>query len=115
MGEFYGIGSCSDGVCKCCPVDGMWIFLITLISFIAVGVIGRVHRSVVGSLIPFKITLFLYFTSHFVSVKISLHPALHITRMPMSEAIDNPGTICPVSGQDHWETGMLMSHIMSVE
>ena len=79
------------------------------ISFIAVKVIGRVHRSVVGSLIPFKITLFLYFTSHFVSVKITLHPALYRTWMPMSEAIDNPGTICPV--RIIGRTGMLMSHM----
>ena len=25
-----------------------------------------------------------------------MHPALHRTWIPMSEAIDNPGTICPV-------------------
>jgi len=31
MGEFYGIGSCSDRVYECCPVDGVWVFLITLI------------------------------------------------------------------------------------
>jgi hypothetical protein len=31
MGEFYGIGSCSDGVCECCPGDGVWVFLIALI------------------------------------------------------------------------------------
>jgi hypothetical protein len=62
MGEFHGIGSCSDGVCECYPVDRVWVFLIALIFsqfmavlFIAVGVMGRVHRSVVGSLIPFKI------------------------------------------------------------
>jgi hypothetical protein len=37
MGKFYGIGSCSDGVCERRPVDGVCFFLITLIfsQFIA--------------------------------------------------------------------------------
>ena len=63
----------------------------------------------VGSLIPFKITLLLNLTSHFVSVKITLHPALHRIRIPISEAIDNPGTICPV--RIIGRPGMLMSHM----
>ena len=75
----------------------------------AAGVIGRVHRSVVGSLIPFKITLSLYFTSHFVLVKVTSHPALHRTLMPMSEAMDNPGTMCPV--KIIGRPGMLMLHM----
>ena len=48
------------------------------------------------------------FYSHFVSVKITLHPALHRTWMPMSDAIDNPGTICPV--RIIRRPGMLISH-----
>ena len=113
MGKFYGIGLCSDGVCECRPVDGVWVFLITLIfsHFIAPRLIycRWSDWEVVGSLIPFKIILFLNRTSHFVSVKITLHPALHKTRMPISEAIDNPGTICPV--RIIGRPGMLMSHM----
>jgi hypothetical protein len=43
-----------------------------------------------------KITLYLYLTSHLKLVKITLQAALHRTRMPMREPMDNPGTICPV-------------------
>ena len=117
MGEFHGIGSCSDGVCECYPVNGVWVFLIALIfsQFMAPCVIycrwsdeeGPQIRG--GSLIPFKITLFLNLTSHFVSVKITLHPALHRTWMPMSEAIYNSGTICPV--MIIGRSGILMSHM----
>jgi hypothetical protein len=54
---------------ECCPVNVRWVFMINpifshmLVPFhlMAVGVIGRVHRSVVGSLIPFKITLVIIF------------------------------------------------------
>jgi hypothetical protein len=44
-----------------------------------------------------------------VSVKITLHPALQRTYMPISEAIDKPGTICPV--RIIGRPGMLMSHM----
>jgi len=47
-----------------------------------------------------------------MSVKITLHPALHRTRMPMSEAIDNPGTICPV--RIIGRPGMLMLHVVTI-
>jgi hypothetical protein len=38
----------------------------------------------------------LYLTTHLVSVKMIFHPALHRIRIPIREAIDNPGTMCPV-------------------
>ena len=78
MGELDGVGAGPDGMGKCCPVDVGWVFIIQLIlSHMLVP-----HRAdgcwcdwegpqiCGGSLIPFKITLSLYFTSHFVSVKI---------------------------------------------
>ncbi len=33
MGEFCGIGSGSDGMCECRPVDGGCVFLVTLIFY----------------------------------------------------------------------------------
>ena len=33
MGEFYGIGSGSDRMCECHPVDGGWVFLVVLIFY----------------------------------------------------------------------------------
>ncbi len=62
----------------------------------AVRVIGRVHKSVAGSFEPRKITLVLYTTSHVVSLKVTVHPALHRRRIPMREAINRPGTKCLV-------------------
>jgi len=57
---------------------------------------GKVHKSVEGSLNPRKITCPLYRTSHFMSSKTTLHPALHRGRIPMRDATVNDGTMCPV-------------------
>ncbi len=75
----------------------------------AVGVMGRVQRLVAGSLVPCKKTLVWYLTSHLVSVKITLQPTLHSTRKLIREAMDNPGTICPM--RIIGSHGMMMSHM----
>jgi hypothetical protein len=69
---------------------------------------GSVHKSVDGSLNPRKITFPLNITSHFVLSNVTLHPALQRGLMPMSEAIVNDGTICPVSVVS--SLGMFISH-----
>ncbi len=58
---------------------------------------GRVHKSIVWSLYPCKIMVFLYTNSHLLSLKVTLHPALHMILMPIKNAIVTPGTICPVN------------------
>ena len=72
-------------------------------------VIGRVHRSVLGSSYPCKIILLLYRTMHFLSSNVMVHPALHNTLMPNSNAILIPGTMCPVNTVGR--PGMVMSHV----
>ncbi len=59
----------------------------------AIGVIERVHKSVAQSFKPRKIILVLCITSTVVSVKITVHPALHRTQIHMREAMDGPGTM----------------------
>jgi hypothetical protein len=59
-------------------------------------VIGRVLRSVAGSLYPRNITLPLYTTSHFSLSKMTVQLTLHSGRMPISEAIFRSGMMCPV-------------------
>jgi len=71
--------------------------------------IGNVHKSVDGSLCPRKITLLSNTTSHFLSSKITLHPALHSGRIPMSDATVSDGTICPVKMVG--KPGIVMSHM----
>ena len=63
----------------------------------ASGLSGIVHRSVAGSLRPCNITFPLYIISQCSLQNVTLHPALHSTRTPMSDAIDRLGTMCPVS------------------
>ncbi len=58
---------------------------------------GMVHRSVDGSLRPCSIILSLYIMSQCSLQNVTLHPALHSTRTPISDAIDRLGTMCPVS------------------
>jgi hypothetical protein len=72
-------------------------------------VIGRVHRSVLGSLYPCKIILSFYRTTLFLSSNVTVHPALHNTLMPNSDAILIPGTICPINTVGR--PGMVMSHV----
>jgi hypothetical protein len=60
-------------------------------------VIGRVHRSVLGSLYPCKIILLSYLTTQLSSSNVMVHPALHNTLMPNSNAILIPVTMCPVN------------------
>jgi hypothetical protein len=72
-------------------------------------VIGRVHRSVLGSLYPCKIILLLYPTMHFSSLNVTVHPAFHNTLMPNSDAFLIPGTMCPVNTVGR--PGMVMLHV----
>ncbi len=71
-------------------------------------VIGRVHRSVLGSLYPLKITLPLYTTSHFSLSKVTLQPTLHRGQMQISKAIFRSGMMCPVRVIGN--PGIFMSH-----
>ncbi len=71
-------------------------------------VIGRVHRSVVGSLYPCKIMLPLYTTSHFLLSNMTLQPTLYSKRMPMSDAIFKFGMIWPIKIAGN--PGIFMSH-----
>ncbi len=64
------------------------------VAFTVVG-IGSVHKSVLRSLKPRKITLPLYSTSHFASSNVTMHPALHRGLIPMSDATMSEGTMCP--------------------
>ena len=73
------------------------------------GVNRRVHRSVDGSLYPRKITILLYLTTHFSLSKVTVHPALHSTRIPNKDAILIPGTICPINTVGR--PGIVMSHV----
>ena len=71
--------------------------------------IGSTHKSVVGSLKPVEIVLPLFFTSHFSLSKVTVHPALQRSQMPMRDAMVNNGTMCPVKTVGRpW---MLMSHM----
>ncbi len=70
--------------------------------------IGRVHKLVLGSLNPRKITTLSNTTLHFLLSKITLHPALHSGLIPMREAMHSEGTICPVSTVGR--PGIRMSH-----
>ncbi len=70
--------------------------------------IGRVHKLVLGSLNPRKITTPLNITLHFLLSKIILHPALHSGLIPMREAMLSEGAICPISTAGR--PGIWMSH-----
>ena len=71
--------------------------------------IGRVHRSVAGSFTPVKIIFPLYLTTHFLMSNLTVQPAAVRTRIPKREAIDNSGTICPMSVVGR--PGIIMSHM----
>ena len=70
-------------------------------------VMGIVHKSVVGSFNPFSIILLLYIILQCFLLNVTVHPASHSTRTPISDAIDRLGTMCPVSVSGR--PGMLMS------
>ncbi len=72
-------------------------------------VIGSIHRLVVGSLNPRKITFLLNITSHLLLSKTTVHPALHKVQIPMRDVIAKDGTMCPVSTVR--SPGMLMSQM----
>ncbi len=72
-------------------------------------VIGRVHRSVLGSLYPHKIILLLYLTTHFLSLNVTVHSALHNTLIPNSDAILILGTMSPINTVGR--PGMVMLHV----
>ncbi len=71
----------------------LWLGVVCIPSI----VMGRVHRFVLGSLYPRKITCPLYTTSHLTLSKTTLHPTLHRGWIPMSEAVFSAGMMCPVS------------------
>ncbi len=60
---------------------------------------GRVHRSVVWSLLPVKIMFPFYLTTQVVLVKVTSHPTSVKTRMPHKDAMKRSGIMCPVSGK----------------
>jgi hypothetical protein len=60
-------------------------------------VIGSIHRLVVGSSYPRKITFPLNITSHLLLSKMTVHPALHKGQITMRDVIAKDGTMCPVS------------------
>ena len=76
-------------------------------SFVAL--MGSIHKSVDGSLLPRKITFLLYITSQLALVNTTVHPALHSTWMPINDAIVNLGTMCPVKVTGR--PGIVMSHM----
>ncbi len=101
----------SWGGCGARPIPGqghgksLWLGVVRIPSI----VMGRVHRSVLGSLYPHKITRPLYTTSHLTSSKTTLHPTLHRGRIPMSEVVFSAGMMCPVSVVGN--PGIVMSHM----
>ena len=74
----------------------------------AAWVIGSIHTLLVGSYVPVKIIAPWFFTTHLLSVNITLQPALHMTRIPMRDAINNPGTVFHVRVVG--SSGMVISH-----
>ena len=74
-----------------------WAALLACAGVCDSGLMGIVHRSVAGSLCPCNITLSLYIISQRSLQNVTLHPALHSTRIPISDAIERLGTMCPVS------------------
>jgi hypothetical protein len=58
---------------------------------------GSIHKSVDGSLNPVKITFPLNITLHLLLSNTTLYPALQRGQMPMTDAINNDGTMCPVN------------------
>ncbi len=70
---------------------------------------GSDHRSVDGSFLPLNITFPLYQTSHFVLVNTNLHPVLHMTLMPINNAMDSLGTTCPT--RTFGSPGVIMLHV----
>ncbi len=70
---------------------------------------GRVHRSIVWSLLPIKIMLPLYLTTHVDLLKISLHPTLVKMCMPNKDAMESSGIMCPINGMGR--PSMCVSHM----
>jgi hypothetical protein len=58
---------------------------------------------------PIKTILPLYLTTHFLLSNFTVHPASVCTRIPKKEAMDNSGTMCPVSIVGR--PGIMMSHM----
>ncbi len=101
-------GSFNNGVARC-AVGAYCNFYCGVVFVILLRVSGRVYKSVVGSLYPRKIMLFLYTNSHFSSMKVTLHPALHRILMPIRDAVVIPGTIWPANIVGR--PGMVMSQM----
>ncbi len=87
---------------------GMYTFPLILI-WLPVGLIGNIHKSIDGSLYPRRIILFLFMTSQCAFVNRTLHPASQSTRIPINDAINNLGTMCPVNTIGR--PGVGMSHM----
>jgi hypothetical protein len=64
---------------------------------IATGVMGNVHRSVLGSLEPIMIMFLLYITYHTMFEKTTIHLAFHRMQIPSSDATCRSRTMCPSS------------------
>ncbi len=65
----------------------------SLLIMSSAALIGNIHKSMEGSFVPHKITLLLLITLQYFLVNNTLHPALHRTRMPIKDAINNLGTM----------------------
>ncbi len=88
--EMALVGAC---ICLCRPFTGVPGVVHTFSGV----TMGRVHRSVDGSLYPRSMRLSLKLTSHLSLSNTTLHPALHNTLIPKCEAMAKFGTMCPVS------------------
>ncbi len=71
--------------------------------------IGSVHKLLVESLYPVKISLPLNYMRHVLSSNTTTHPALHNTPIPNNDAIVMSGTMCPVNVMGR--PGMVMSQM----
>ncbi len=85
--SLVSIGRCGAGLLQG-PGHGRTVGPGAVHTFVG---IGRVHKLVLGSLNPRKITTPLNTMSHFLLSKITLRPALHSGLIPMREAMRSEG------------------------
>ncbi len=89
----------------CVPFASFWVvFTLSLLALI-----GNAHKSVDGSLFPRKMLFPSYITLQLVLVNTTLHPALHSTLIPIKDAMDCLGTMCPTKTVG--SPGMVMSYM----
>ena len=99
---------------ECANAPTCWIACVGLTGVLGLMLvddvlIGRVHRSVAGSLYPRKIILLLYITSQYLLENVTVHPTAHNSLIPIRDAIDSFGTMCPVSF--FGRPGIIISHM----